>query len=323
MNLLAIHRESVQNAERPTRISERTDSDLRNCGPAYNDVRITCSGTISTTNNALGLVFGYRDALNFWVELYTLKSPTNTSTIEIWEVAAGVWTQRSTQTTTITGSTPFTMWARVRNGGVEGYSGAIPAGKIGLWSSNASGNSFDNFYAGDIGGNHVAVAGWKSDKGAVQIDLANNNALEVQYESDPNDNCVPYTGFRGTDFISTFSFKWNGSSHPGGLICYLDPRNWVAFAIPASGSKVRICTRVGDGAVGALATSASALSLTPTNCYAVRLVVAGGTARIYINTGGGWSTARVTGTVDSDFDAGYTGLFVATNGGVIQPYRNQ
>ncbi|MFN0138239.1 MAG: hypothetical protein ACKVS9_19215, partial [Phycisphaerae bacterium] len=113
-----------------------------------------------------GLVFGYRDRLNFWVRVYSLA----TQTARVYEVSAGAWTQRDSTSFTITSGVAFTMDSDVRAGGTDGYAATIPAGQVGLWVSDASNNSFDNIKAHDLAGAFEMEARWFSNSDEVHTD---------------------------------------------------------------------------------------------------------------------------------------------------------
>ena len=69
-------------------------------GPYYQDLLLTASGTISTGGPDIGLVFSYRDRLNFWVKVYSLSGQT----AKVYEVSAGAWTERSSASSTMGGA---------------------------------------------------------------------------------------------------------------------------------------------------------------------------------------------------------------------------
>jgi len=114
----------------------------------YQDVRLTCTATLNTNCDNAGLVFGYVDNQNYWVKIYS-KAQQKTL---IYEVNAGTWTQRSWTAYSITAGTPFTMSAQVRAGAADTYAGTVPAGQVGLWCSDSSDNSFDDFKVRDYAG---------------------------------------------------------------------------------------------------------------------------------------------------------------------------
>ncbi len=114
----------------------------------YQDVRLTCDATLGSGCDNAGLVFGYLDADNYWVKVYS----NTDDTIDIYEINGGTWTQRSSRAYTITDDSPFTMAAEVRAGAADTYAGTVPSGQVGVWCSDSSDNDFDDFQVRDIVG---------------------------------------------------------------------------------------------------------------------------------------------------------------------------
>ncbi|MBL8880219.1 MAG: hypothetical protein JNG88_13960, partial [Phycisphaerales bacterium] len=296
-------------------------------GPAYQDVYITATGNISSGCRNAGLVVGYVDRLNFWVVVYSKTQQKK----QVYQVSNGTWTKKSDAAFTISASTDFSMAAEARAGVVEGYAATIPAGKVGIWSSDGGGLNtakFDDFKVRDMAGPYEADGRWFSDKGAVRVDDSNNNVLEMYNRAaDTLDRCAVRRGFRGDKFVGTFRFQWNGSSgtSPGFLIRWLNPGDYLAIAVAASDGKPRLYKREADGDLTTLSTAGSALSLTSTNWYAAKVVIdndPGNVAlqrlRLYVDVAGdgfGNDSASIDTTAADDvWSAGYVGLYCGSGG---------
>jgi hypothetical protein len=60
------------------------------------------------------------------------------------------------------------MNASVGAGQAADYDGTVVAGQVGLWSSDASDNTFDDFTVGDAAGPYEIDGRWFSDRGDVR-----------------------------------------------------------------------------------------------------------------------------------------------------------
>ena len=118
--------------------------------------------------------------------------------------------------------------------------------------------------------------------------------------------------------MATVRFEWNGSTEPGFLVRWLSPGDWLAVGIPPSDQKARLLRRKDDGVYTGVAWNATALSLTSSNWYTMKVVVdeSGGSQRlrVWVDTDNDSSFADEmellnTATVDDDWSAGYLGLF--------------
>jgi hypothetical protein len=199
-------------------------------------VFLTASGTISTSGPDIGLVFSYRDRLNFWCRKYSLSGQT----VQLYEVSAGTWTQRATGAHAITAGVAFTMQSQVRAGVAAGFAATLPAGQVGLISFGNSNNSFDNFKVLDLAGPYEVDGRWFAEVGDVQVDsgsyadvLSINAAVNqpvpvvrrgfraerVARTSRPRDS----GGLTGETPIPPRKFKWVTPCKPGAVFGYLDP----------------------------------------------------------------------------------------------------
>ncbi len=91
-------------------------------------MRLTCDATLGSGCDNAGLVFGYLDASNYWVKVYS----NTDDTIYIYEINGGTWTQRGSTAYTITDDSQFTMAAEVRAGAADTYAGTVPSGQVGI-----------------------------------------------------------------------------------------------------------------------------------------------------------------------------------------------
>ncbi|MCH7871324.1 MAG: hypothetical protein IID33_06450 [Planctomycetes bacterium] len=158
---------------------------------ARQDIRITCDVTLDDDCENAGLVYGYVDNQNYWVTVWSKTGQSKNT----YQITAGTWTQRGLGGgVTITSGTPFSMDVEMRAGLAGGYVAAVPAGQSGLWCSDASDNTFDNFVVRDIAGPFDAGAAWFSTLGDVQIDESDDNVLT----SNPEDlnQCIVRRGSR-------------------------------------------------------------------------------------------------------------------------------
>ena len=76
------------------------------------------------------------------------------------------------------------------------------------------------------------------DNGEVRVDNSNNNVLEA-YGTDGVEDCIVRRGFRGDKYVATFKFTWNNDSHPGWLVRWLSPGDYLALGIDPSDDKTR------------------------------------------------------------------------------------
>ena len=219
---------------------------------------------------------------------------------------------------TISAGSTYTIYAEVRGGMAEtAYAATVPAGQVGVWCGDDSDNEFDNFTVRDIAGPYVIDARWFCDKGGAQIDASDSNVLELN-QVVQRDVCAVRRGLRRDQFVATVRFEWNGSTEPGFLVRWLSPGDWLAVGIPPSDQKARLLRRKDDGVYTGVAWSATALSLTSSTWYTMKVVVdeSGGSQRLrfWVDTDDDGSFADETvllntTTVDDDWSAGYLGLF--------------
>ena len=192
-------------------------------GARNQDVRLSCWATLGNNCNNAGLVFGYVDGNNFWVKIY---SKTQQKCL-LYQVSSGTWTQKRSTSVTITKDAAFSMTAEVRAGAADESAATVPAGQVGIWCSNSSDNSFDDFKVRDLAGPFVADGLYfcttldsalhrQGRASEVRVDNPNNNVLET-YGTDGVEDCIVRRGFRGDKYVATFKFTWNNHSHPGWL----------------------------------------------------------------------------------------------------------
>ncbi len=72
---------------------------------------------------------------------------------------------------------------------------------------------------------------------------------------------------RGSKYVATFRFKWNGSTSPGWVIRWLSPGDYLAVAVSAADQKARLYQRAADGHLATLAVSAGSVSLSSGTWY--------------------------------------------------------
>ena len=143
---------------------------------ARQDIRITCDVTLSAGCENAGIVLGYVDNQNYWVRVYSDTSDTARN----YQISSGTWVERGSKAKTITTGTQFSMDVQVRAGQAAGYAATVPAGRVGLWCSDGSANSFDDFVVRDIAGPFDVSVEWYSTMGDVQIDESNDNVLTLR-----------------------------------------------------------------------------------------------------------------------------------------------
>ncbi|MEW6253923.1 MAG: hypothetical protein AB1716_25030, partial [Planctomycetota bacterium] len=233
----------------------------------YQDVRLTCSATLSAGADNAGLVFGYQDPNNFWVKIYS-KAQQKTL---VYEVNAGTWTQRSSSNYTITAGTAFTMTAEVRAGQADTYAGTVLAGQVGLWCSHGTANSLDDFQVRDIAGPFEVDGKYFCSTGQVRTDESDNNVLEA-YGTDGLEGCIIRRGFRGATYVATYKFKWNASSSPGWVVRWLSPGDYIVVYLGSDGGP-NCYKREADGTLSSLTMGGSALNLTTNTWYEAKVVV--------------------------------------------------
>ncbi len=299
-----------------------TGSILLIDGEARNDIRISCDITLNTGCDNAGIVFGYIDGDNFWVTIYSLITQTRRT----YQVASGTWTQRTSSSESISAGTPFTAVVRTGASLAGGYNGPLAAGQYGLWCSDSSNNSIDDFEVRDQAGPFVADARWFSNYGDVQIDESDDNVLTA--DADLVDHAIVRRGSRAGQYEMTFKFKANGTTHPGCLARWLSPSDWLAVGVNASDGKPRLYSRSAGAPRQTEITSATALSLTNGNWYTAKLTVdddgsGGDRLRFWVDTDddGTWSDEAEhfadTSVIDA-WPAGYVGLFVAGSGAATE-----
>jgi hypothetical protein len=111
----------------------------------------------------------------------------------------------------------FALAADVRAGAADSYAAAIPAGQVGVWCGDGTGNSFDDFKVRDIAGPFEVDGKWQASRGEARVDNADNNVLEI-YSTDGLEDVLVRRGFRGDKYVATFKFKWNATTSPGWLV---------------------------------------------------------------------------------------------------------
>ena len=139
-----------------------------------------------------GLVFAYRDRLNYWVKVCSNAQDK----VLIYQVSDGTWTQKSSSNYTISNGTPFTMTVEVRAGAADSYAASLAAGQVGLWCSDSSDNTFDDFQVRDVAGPFEVDGKWFCNAGEVRVDNSNSNLLEAYGTGGLEDEIVR-RGFRG------------------------------------------------------------------------------------------------------------------------------
>jgi YD repeat-containing protein len=304
-----------------------TGSILLIAGPRYQDVRLTCSATLSSGCDNGGLVFGYVDSQNYWVKVYSKAQ----NKVFIYQVSAGTWTQKSSASYTIMAGFPFTMAAEVRAGAADSYAATVPAGQVGVWCGDGTANSFDDFKVRDIAGPFEVDGKWQASRGEVRVDNSDNNVLEI-YSTDGLEDVLVRRGLRGDKYVATFKFKWNATTSPGWLVRWLSPGDYLAIAVSSSDRKARLYKREADGVLSTLVTSASALTLTNGNWYEAKVVVDNDPndanlqqLRFWVDANGngyGDDSPLITTTaVDDVWSAGLVGLYrAASSSGALQQY---
>ena len=293
----------------------------------YQDVRLTCDATLGSGCDNAGLVFGYLDADNYWVKVYS----NTDDTIYIYEINGGTWTQRSSTAYTITDDSQFTMAAEVRAGAADTYAGTVPSGQVGIWCSDSSDNDFDDFQVRDIAGPFEVDGRYFCSNGAVRTDNSDNNVIEA-YGTDGLEDCIVRRAFRGDKFVFHFAFKWNNDSAPGCLVRWVSPGDYLALAIDPADDKTRLYKRQSDGTLTTLSTANAGLNLTTNTTYEAKLVIADDPGdpdlqqlSFTVDTDGDGvysdETVQITSTaVDDVWSAGYVGLYRAAGGSSAQQY---
>jgi hypothetical protein len=233
---------------------------------ARQDVRITCDVTLDTDCENAGIVFGYVDNQNYWVKIWSKATQTK----NLYQVAGGTWTEKSSGAKTITAGVQFEMNIQVRAGQASSYAATVPAGQIGLWCSDSSDNTFDDFVVRDIAGPFDADAAWFSTLGDVQIDESNDNVLT----SNPGvaDQCIVRRGSRAGWYELIFKFK-QSTVTVGPLVRWLSPGDYLAVAVSDSDGKARLYQRSADGKRETKVTSGTTLSLNSGTWYTAKLLV--------------------------------------------------
>jgi RHS repeat-associated protein len=192
---------------------------------------------------------------------------------------------------------------------------------VGLWASDSSGSSFDDFEAKDAAGPYEVDGRGFTNRGEARIDASENNLLET-FGDDIAARTLVRRGFRGDKFVLTYRFKWDtGMRKPGVLVRWVSPGDWLAVQINSSDQLARPMRRKDDDSVTTLKTSGTALSLSAAMWYTGKVVVdddpndaALQRLRFWVDTDDdgdyGDETVLLTSTqVDDDWSGGYVGLF--------------
>ncbi len=79
----------------------------------------------------------------------------------------------------ITSGTAITTYAVVRAGRAAGYTGTIPAGQVGLWCSDSSDNSFDDFSVRDYAGPFEIDGRWFCSLGNMRVNDSSSGVLDA------------------------------------------------------------------------------------------------------------------------------------------------
>ena len=154
---------------------------------------------------------------------------------------------------------PSSGFKERRAGAMFDFAATVPAGQVGLWCSDSSDNTFDDFICRDVAGPYEVDGLYFSDRGNVRVDNSDNNVLET-FGSSTFDRCIVRRGSRMDEYVATFKFKWNNATSPGWLARWLSPGDFYAVAIKQSDGKARLYKRVSDGTLTAVVASSTALS---------------------------------------------------------------
>jgi hypothetical protein len=151
-------------------------------------VYLSCSATLNANCHYAGLVFGYVDKDNFWVRLF--DDPNDL--VRVYQVSDGTWTQKNSDSFTITTGSAFDMTAEGRGGP---RAGTVPGGQVGILCDEGSDNSFDDFKVQDIAGPFEADGLYFCSRGEVRTDNSDNNVIEA-YATDGLEDVIVRRGFR-------------------------------------------------------------------------------------------------------------------------------
>ncbi len=299
----------------------------------YQDIKISAEATLTTGCDNVGLVFGYEDEDNFFAKIYSLTQQKWL----LYEKSAGTWNLRDSASKTITSGTSFIMRATVHAGSADGYSATVPAGRVGLWSSDSSNNEVDWFRIHDTSGNYVAAAGWHSQQGDAEIDSGQFKINQSGDDSAANQAAI-YMPFRGEKYTAEFDFVWqadtNNKVSPGCVIHLQDFSNYMAVYLKKANGACML-DKVVDG-YQTNVVSGSSVSLTNGQTYTMQIAITD--APVYpelqvlsvkVDTDQDSSFADETnlvssyaGGVDDTWPAGYFGFFREAGLSATQAFDN-